>query len=103
MMPGLSPLAALQVVVMTTCSAAKDDKVGIITNPDFIVVECSLPGDIRTVQISAMRRITYMDFIVDLIFFNRILKSTDSSPQSRMKWFTYIQLQVTYDEMFITQ
>ena len=34
-MPTLSSLAALQVVIMTTCSAASDKKVGIMTTPSF--------------------------------------------------------------------
>ena len=35
MMPTLSSVAALEVVIMTTSSAATDDKVGIITTLGF--------------------------------------------------------------------
>ena len=48
-----------------------------------------IPGEVNTVPISPMTRITYIHFIVVHIFFTRNQK-TDSSPQSGMKWYAYI-------------
>ena len=54
-----------------------DDNFGIMTTSSF---QCDrmfwypIPGDTSTVPISAMTRITYMDFILDHIFFTTILK-----------------------------
>ena len=41
-MPTLSSLAALEVVIMTTSGVASDDKVGIITTPQFQLVLLNL-------------------------------------------------------------
>ena len=84
-MPTLSSLVALQVVMMTTCSATNDDKVGIITNLTF-QWPCSGSDKFSCLAVGQVTSKVNLSYVSGNYLFRAAIKS------SRSQWVNTLRL-----------